>query len=540
MRRPAPDRGPPIPPADAVRSPVTRKLFRAAFLLYLGVAVAITLVFVAEAWLTARGDLERELSIYRRTLEEALAAPLWSVDIEAAGAIAKGMLELPDIAAVRIVDHTGTREFVAVSEPARTASWLGDLIIVEFPVHYRHAVGQDLVGRVELAASPLVLAARLQWRIALIVAAAVLKTGLLWLIFDRLGRSILARPLTRLTRAVRDAGQGRLEEVEFDAATTAAADGTEIEALQRAYNRMVLALRQGRAALADLNRDLEGLVAERTRALEDRTVELSAAVARLEEARRQTAAALEVAQRAGRAKSEFLALVSHELRTPLNSILGFSELVRDQIGNGRNPERLVEYAEAIHSSGSHLLALINDILDLSKIEAGQMDLHLEWIDPAATARTVTGLMREQATRKGLTLECRLDPAVGPLRADPRRFRQMLMNLLSNAVKFTDVPGSVAVEGRVTPDGGLALAVVDTGIGMRSQDVERAMEPFGQIDSPATRAQQGTGLGLPLVARMAQLHGGRLAIDSSPGAGTTATIWFPPDSRRDPPAALRRA
>lgn len=525
-------------PDDVAPSPVARKLFRAAFLLYLGAAVLITAAFVAEAWYSARGDLERELSIYRRTLEEALAAPLWSVDIEATKAIATGMLEIPDISGVEIRDHTGTREFVAVGESTHTGGWFAEPITVEFPVYYRHAVGRDQVGFVILAASPLILAERLQWRILLIVVSALAKTAILWLIFDHLGRSILARPLTRLTRAVRAAGSGRLEPVEFDAATSAAAAGTEIEELRKAFNEMVAALQDGQHELAALTRDLEDRVAERTRALEDRTVELSTAVARVDQARRQTAAALDAAQRAGRAKSEFLALVSHELRTPLNSILGFSELVRDQVGTGKNLDRIAEYASAIHSSGNHLLALINDILDLSKVEAGQMEIHPEWIDPAATSRTVTELMREQAVRKGLTLECRIDPAIGPLKADPRRFRQMLMNLLSNAVKFTEASGSVTVDGRVTAEGWLAISVADTGIGMHRQDIARALEPFGQVDGPATRSQHGTGLGLPLVARMIRLHGGRLQVDSSPGAGTTATIWFPPDARRDPPVIPR--
>ena len=393
------------PPQDpgTVRSPVTRKLFRAAFLLYLGAAVAITGAFVAEAWVSARGDLERELSIYRRTLEEALAAPLWSIDVEGATAIAAGMLKNPNIAGVRITDHTGTRDFVAIGQPTRATGWVGGPITIEFPIHYRHAVGRDLVGRVALAASPLTLAERLQWRIGLILVAAVLKTAILWMIFERLGRSILARPLTGLTRAVRAAGSGRLEQVTFDDATAAAAAGTEIEELRNAYNDMVVSLRRSQAEIAALNRELEDRVADRTRALETRAAELSAAVARADQSRRQAAAALHAAQRAGRAKSEFLALVSHELRTPLNSILGFAELVRSQIGSGRNLERLPEYAEAIHSSGSHLLGLINDILDLSKIEAGQMEIHPEWIDPAGSARAVVELMREQAVRRSARL-----------------------------------------------------------------------------------------------------------------------------------------
>lgn len=521
------------------RSALTRKIFRTAFLLYLAAAVAITAAFVVEAYLSARDTLERELAIYQRTLEGALSAPLWSLDLEATESIARGMLEIPGITGVRIEDQNRVMDLVSVGDTATATTWLGQPVENGFPVFYRHDIGRDAVGYVTIYSAPLVLLERLQWRIGLLVATAVLKTVLLWIIFDRVSRSILVRPIAELTAAARRSSYDQLSRVEFDPATARAAEGTEIEVLRRTYNDMIVKLRNSRDALSALNNELESRVADRTRALEMRTAELSAAIGRADQARRQTAAALDAAERAGRAKTEFLALVSHEVRTPMNAILGFAEMVKARlVADGRDPI-LVEYTDSVLQSGQHLLSVINDILDLSKVEAGRMEIRREWLDPAAAARSIAELMREMAARKQIRIDCELGEDPGPLNADPRRFRQMLMNLVSNAVKFSDGPGVVRIGARVTDDGWVGFSVTDQGAGMHGHEIARALEPFGQVDSPLTRSQQGTGLGLPLVSRMIHLHDGRLAIDSRPGQGTSVTLWFPPAARQAPPSAMVR-
>lgn len=241
----------------------------------------------------------------------------------------------------------------------------------------------------------------------------------------------------------------------------------------------------------------------------------------------QLAAAREAAEAASRAKSEFIANISHELRTPLNAIIGFSEMMKEQM-LGPSSDRYMQYARDIHQSGTHLLAIINDILDLSKIEAGKMELVPEEIDLAEAVTDALNIVRENAERSGLTLETRIPAPAPRLRGDSRIVRQVLLNLLSNAIKFTPIGGQVAVEVRRENGGNVVLTVQDTGIGIAEQDIPKVLEPFGQVESAYTRQYQGTGLGLPLVRSMAELLGGRFDLKSAVGIGTTARITFPSD------------
>jgi PAS domain S-box-containing protein len=239
-------------------------------------------------------------------------------------------------------------------------------------------------------------------------------------------------------------------------------------------------------------------------------------------------AARQQAEAANRAKSEFLARVSHELRTPLNAVLGFSEIMHSEAMGPIGNRRYKEFAEHIHASGTHLLSLIDDILDLSKIEAGRLELHEEEVAIGEVVDQVCDLMRQRADDAGLTLSVRIADALPPIRADKRALKQILLNLLSNAVKFTPRGGGVALGAGREPDGGIAIGVADTGIGIAAADIAKAMEPFGQVDSSLTRRYQGAGLGLPISRSLIELHGGRLDLDSKPGAGTTATIRLPPE------------
>jgi signal transduction histidine kinase len=230
------------------------------------------------------------------------------------------------------------------------------------------------------------------------------------------------------------------------------------------------------------------------------------------------------ADSSNRAKSEFLANMSHELRTPLNAIIGFSEVIKNQMF-GPVSERYRDYAADIFSSGTHLLALINEILDLSKLEAGQLKLREENVDLRALVEDCLSLVEMQAQRTKLRLSASLDDAAQLVRADEKRLRQILINLLSNAVKFTPEGGEVRVSSVLTREG-LAIAVSDTGIGIAPGDIPKAMMPFGQVDSTISRQHEGTGLGLPLSKHLAELHGGRLTLASALNAGTTVTIVLP--------------
>jgi len=234
----------------------------------------------------------------------------------------------------------------------------------------------------------------------------------------------------------------------------------------------------------------------------------------------------EAAELANRAKSEFLANMSHELRTPLNAILGFSEVIRDQMFGAVGRPQYADYAKDIHQSGQHLLQIINDLLDLSKLEAGKVELHEARLALPTLVGDCLRLVRERAASAGIGLRTCLPVDLPELNGDARIMKQILINLLSNAIKFTPRGGRVEVSARPSADGGLAIDVADTGIGMSAADIEVALTPFGQVDGPFNRKHQGTGLGLPLVRALAELHGGSLTIRSAPGAGTTATVALP--------------
>jgi signal transduction histidine kinase len=230
------------------------------------------------------------------------------------------------------------------------------------------------------------------------------------------------------------------------------------------------------------------------------------------------------AETANRMKSEFLANMSHELRTPLNAIIGFSELIESRMF-GPLAERYRDYARNILTSGKHLLGLINEVLDLSKLEAGQFALHDEGIDLLHVVGMSMQFVEPQARKSNIELSHVVDERVRFIRADERRMRQAITNLLSNAVKFTPPAGSVRVVCART-DKGLSIIVSDTGVGMAPIDIPKALEPFHQIDSRLSRNHDGTGLGLPIAKHLIELHGGSLRISSEVNAGTTVTISLP--------------
>jgi signal transduction histidine kinase len=222
-------------------------------------------------------------------------------------------------------------------------------------------------------------------------------------------------------------------------------------------------------------------------------------------------------------KSEFLANMSHELRTPLNAIIGFSEVLGERMFGELN-EKQEEYLKDIHASGQHLLSLINDILDLSKIEAGRMELELADVDLPQAIQNAVILVRERALRHGLTLEQSIDPRLGEIRGDERKIKQVLLNLLSNAIKFTSEGGRVGV--RAAPVGGnVEVAVSDTGVGIAPEHLEAVFEEFRQVGTAEKKAE-GTGLGLALARRFVELHGGRIWVQSQVGAGSTFTFTIP--------------
>jgi signal transduction histidine kinase len=223
-------------------------------------------------------------------------------------------------------------------------------------------------------------------------------------------------------------------------------------------------------------------------------------------------------------KSEFLANMSHELRTPLNAIIGFSEVLTDRMFGELN-EKQEEYLKDIYASGTHLLSLINDILDLSKIEAGRMELELtDFHLPTALDNALT-LVRERAARRSITLNISIDERLGEVRADERKIRQVVLNLLSNAIKFTPEGGRIEIAAAEPKDGSVEVSVSDTGIGIAPEDQEAVFEEFRQVGTAQKKAE-GTGLGLTLCRKFIELHGGRIWVKSQVGQGSTFTFTIP--------------
>jgi signal transduction histidine kinase len=249
----------------------------------------------------------------------------------------------------------------------------------------------------------------------------------------------------------------------------------------------------------------------------------------LRKASRQAIHAKETAEGANRSKSDFLANMSHELRTPLNAVIGFSEIIKEALLGDHSIEPYRGYAQDIHDSGNHLLALINDILDMSKIEAGKLELFEEKVDLADAIDASLRLIRERAHQSGISLSTKIPEDLPSLYCDLRKFKQIAINILSNAVKFTPKGGSVTTRLFIGEIGDLYLEISDTGIGISPDDLEKVLEPFGQAEGGLNRSFEGTGLGLSLTQSLTELHGGHLTIESQTEGdqtGTTVTAMFP--------------
>lgn len=229
---------------------------------------------------------------------------------------------------------------------------------------------------------------------------------------------------------------------------------------------------------------------------------------------------------ASRVKSEFISNMSHELRTPLNTVIGFAKLISEYDQRRLSGDQIIEYANLIHDAATHLLAVINDILDISKIQSGKYTLDAREVELGDLVNTAVAGFKANATSLGLELEAVVSPDLPAVRGDPGKLRQVLNNLISNAVKFTPPGGSVRVSAKAGEDDGAIISVRDTGVGMTEEEVKLSLTPFAQVDASHSRWREGVGLGLPIAKALVQLHGGKLKVNSSKSIGTEVIVTLP--------------
>ncbi len=521
--------------ADAMlrwRSTLIGQIFLASVLVVTLALVSLTVLFLVSQQSAFQQELEIRAGSLASFLATQAAFPLLVDDAVELGRIASGALAVTDVIYVEIRDSSGssvTRAGKAFSpalagsdcqEPRRIRRWQGK---GAWPPHVE-VCEEVLAGSTQeiaewSSATPprrlgvILLGVSTERQMSLrrrTVSNAVAVAAGSWLLvltLQFLWQRRLLRPLGTLVDYTRRIGRGELH------ARAPVARQDEIGWLAAAFNEMAAQIRERDAALRDHQSQLERAVAERT--------------AELVEANRRLTLARDQAETANRAKSAFLANTSHELRTPLNAIIGYAEMLEEDAEQSGLPE-LVTDLRRIQAAARHLLALINDVLDLAKIEAGRLEVRPEAIPAGEVVQEAMAAAALLAARNRNRLEAEFDTDAGCVYADRTRLRQCLLNLLSNAAKFTE-NGTIRVAVTRERNGNgdwVAYRVQDTGIGIRPEDQERIFESFHQLDSSHARRHEGTGLGLAITRQLCQLMGGEIRLQSEPGRGSTFTIWLP--------------
>tara|TARA_B100000427_G_scaffold59269_1_gene46603 strand:+ start:1853 stop:3331 length:1479 start_codon:yes stop_codon:yes gene_type:complete len=484
-------------------------LFTSIFLAFLGIGFLITGVLIWDVLRRADEEIAREIRIVKSAFHDPIADQLWAYDEKELNVVLTALVRLSLAEGVVVEDPYSGRRLGA---NGITNSGEGSgMVVHSFDIHYvpKGADRARNLGHVMLLV-PADLNLTRSWpSIMLIVVAGLLKLLLIWWLFHHYARKQLAEPLGRLSEAVDEVEPGWRPYRQVDA--VGPADG-ELKHLQDAFNRLIDRLDKAQAERAAYEEELLGARDKLEDAVAERTRELDGARRRAEEA--------------NHAKSRFLAMMSHELRTPLNSILGFSQFMVDEIIGPMANDRYREYAADIQRSAGHLLEVINDILDISKVEAGEAKLDEDNLNLDELAQAVARLLMPRISAKKQVMSINIPTDLPHLRGDGRVIRQVLMNLFSNANKFTPEGGALTLSAGLDYRGGIRLEVSDTGVGIAAKDIPTVLEAFGQVRSSPTVAHEGTGLGLTLSKQLVELHGGDLAIQSEVGKGTTVILRFP--------------
>jgi signal transduction histidine kinase len=462
------------------------------------VLLSVVLLFGAfeyNAYTRALDELDAKLERIVASQSAVLAESVWNLDTERIQLILQANADDPDIRSLVVYDDMGN--FLGGVGQADRSIWSGPLAAGENIV-YSRGDRSEIIGRLQVALTDARVRAAFHDRMALAAALGGLIVLSVVVAALAANRWTIGIPLQRLLHSIdRTESGGARYPVDWQSAD-------EIGAVVDAFNRMQARQQRYESALHKARDELERRVAERTAEL---------------------ARARDAAEAANKAKTGFLANMSHELRTPLNAVIGFAEVLESEVLGELGNSRYRDYARDIRESGTHLLDLINDLLDLSKAEAGKLELNEEPVDLQDAVEVSIAMVQPRAEAAQVTLVNAVPDALPPINADDRKIKQVLLNLLTNAVKFTPAGGEVRIEAE-RGDGGLHIAVTDTGIGIAEDDLGRVMEPFAQVDTSFARKYEGTGLGLPLVKSLVELHGGELRISSTPGEGTRVVAVLP--------------
>ncbi|MGF1623751.1 MAG: ATP-binding protein [Alphaproteobacteria bacterium] len=461
------------------------------------VGLFLSLVQIVEDFFDHRAEIDRSAHQLLATVQQPAAQAAFMVDKPLAREVAAGLFAHDAVVEVTITTDFGEK-LASIQRPTQQSSWLAEMLFSDrreftLPLSVSQQAPTE-VGMVTIAMDPLVVGEAFLVRAERTLIYGLLRAVVLSFLMALLFYHTLTKPLLTLIRSL-----GAVNPRRPDAVTIEVPKGHE-------HDEIGQLVEAANALLANLEKNRQRLQTSRSEA---------------EKMRRR-------AEAASQAKTRFLATMSHELRTPLNAILGFSEMIRDEILGKVGTPQYRDYARDIHSSGRHLLHLISEILDISKIEAGKMELSPEDISLRELLAATVRVVELRAHENHLRLKIDLPDDLPTIHADEQAMKQVVLNLLSNAVKFTPAGGTITLTARV--DASVAtIEVADTGIGMSESELSRAFQPFEQADNRyhlAKDANGGTGLGLALVQRLVAMHEGEVSIASAPQQGTTVTIRLP--------------
>jgi signal transduction histidine kinase len=459
------------------------------------------------------------------TIEDALAQAVWHFDRAATMEILRGALTFAYIERIEVINPDGSVYATAKTEMAPTSHWLGDLLFADVADNTRPLVlqvqgrrGADVkeIGKVKVSLDLGYVGRNFQGYVLRTVAEQATVVLFLAILVTVFARRALTRPLNHLSRQVSnlhpgEANQGYLvaprlhRDNEIGKVVSSFNDLLDRVRDAQRLREEVIRKEYSRQFLSQVKERLEQEIAERTQELR-------------EEKRH--------AELASRSKSIFLANMSHELRTPLNGVIGYAEMIKEEVMGPLQPPIYRNYVDNIHSSGKHMLTLIEEVLSLSETEFGTIQLDDQTLNAHDVVQNAADTLQPLAQNRGITLTIVPPGEPVALTADPSKLRQMLLNLMSNAIKYTESGGEVTVTQVGDANGEVRLCVTDTGQGIDSEQIDDVLEPFNRGSNPLLNEGGGLGLGLPLTKRIMEAHGGTLELHSASGAGTTAVLRFP--------------